>query len=159
MKLTRRARTWSVATAAIAVIVLTSVYCAQKPTSTVMSSGAGKVYVAPGTYDDFYAFMSGGFSGQVGVYGLPSGRLLKVVPVFSQNPENAYGYSEETKSMLMTSHGFIPWDDAHHPKISQTNGIADGRWLFINGNNTPRIARLDLSTFEADEIIEIPNAG
>jgi len=124
-----------------------------------MSSGAGKVYVAPGTYDDFYAFMSGGFSGQVAVYGLPSGRLLKVVPVFSQNPENAYGYSEETKPMLMTSYGFIPWDDSHHTKLSQTNGIADGRWLFINGNNTPRIARLDLATFETDEIIEIPNAG
>jgi nitrous-oxide reductase len=159
MKLTRRASTWSAATAAIAVIALTSVYCAQKPASTVMSSGAAKVYVAPGTYDDFYAFMSGGFSGQVGVYGLPSGRLLKVVPVFSQNPENAYGYSEETKAMLMTSYGFIPWDDAHHTKISQTNGIADGRWLFINGNNTPRIARIDLAAFETDEIIEIPNAG
>jgi nitrous-oxide reductase len=159
MKLTRRARTWSVATVAIATIVLTSVYCAQKPASTVMGSGAEKVYVAPGSYDEFYAFMSGGFSGQVGVYGLPSGRLLKVVPVFSQNPENAYGYSEETKAMLMTSYGFIPWDDSHHPKISQTNGIADGRWLFINGNNTPRIARLDLTTFETDEIIEIPNAG
>jgi nitrous-oxide reductase len=79
--------------------------------------------------------------------------------VFSQNPENAYGYSEETKAMLMTSYGFIPWDDAHHTKISQTNGIADGRWLFINGNNTPRIARIDLAAFETDEIIEIPNAG
>lgn len=160
MKSKGRARTLTVSTAAIALVVLTSLYCAQKPTTGVMSSGAeGKVYVAPGTYDDFYAFMSGGFSGQVGVYGLPSGRLLKVVPVFSQNPENAYGYSEETKGMLMTSYGFIPWDDAHHTKISQTNGIADGRWLFINGNNTPRIARIDLAAFETDEIIEIPNAG
>jgi nitrous-oxide reductase len=124
-----------------------------------MTDGAEKVYVAPGSYDDFYAFMSGGFSGQVSVYGLPSGRMLRVIPVFSQNAENAYGYSEETKAMLNTSFGFIPWDDAHHPKISQTNGIADGRWLFINGNNTPRIARVDLSRFETDEIIEIPNSG
>jgi nitrous-oxide reductase len=85
--------------------------------------------------------------------------LLKVVPVFSQNPENGYGYSEETKAMLMTSYGFVPWDDAHHTKLSQTKGIADGRWLFINGNNTPRVARIDLTTFETDEIIEIPNAG
>ncbi len=159
MRGTKRARTWFLATIALALVVVTSLYCAQKPASTVLGSGAEKVYVAPGTYDEFYAFMSGGFSGQVAAYGLPSGRLLKVIPVFSQNPENAYGYSEETKPMLMTSHGFIPWDDAHHPKISQTNGIADGRWLFINGNNTPRIARLDLTTFEADEIIEIPNAG
>ncbi len=81
---------------------------------------AAKVYVAPGKYDEFYAFFSGGFSGQVGVYGLPSGRLLKHVPVFSQNPENGYGYSEETKPMLKTSYGFIPWDDAHHPQLSQT---------------------------------------
>ena len=159
MKVDLRMRKWSVLAGVVAVVAALSVYCAQKPTSTVMGSGADKVYVAPGTYDDFYAFMSGGFSGQVGVYGLPSGRLLRVVPVFSQNAENAWGYSEETKPMLNTSYGFIPWDDAHHPKLSQTNGIADGRWLFINGNNTPRIARLDLSTFETDEIIEIPNAG
>ena len=33
------------------------------------------------------------------------------------------------------------------------------RWVFINGNNTPRIARIDLTTFETVEIIEIPNSG
>ena len=159
MRSRKRAGTWTMLAGAVAVVAALSVYCAGKPTGTVMNSGAEKVYVAPGTYDDFYAFMSGGFSGQVGVYGLPSGRLLRVVPVFAQNAENGWGYSEETKPMLNTSFGFIPWDDAHHPKLSQTNGIADGRWLFINGNNTPRIARLDLATFETDEIIEIPNAG
>ncbi len=159
MRSVKNMRIWGFLSVSAIAVVLLSVYCAQKPTTTVMSSGADRVYVAPGTYDDFYAFMSGGFSGQVGVYGLPSGRLLRVVPVFSQNPENGWGYSEETKPMLNTSYGFIPWDDAHHPKLSQTNGIADGRWLFINGNNTPRIARLDLSTFETDDIIEIPNAG
>jgi nitrous-oxide reductase len=158
MKRPSRAIVWGTAIVAIAAVAVLSTFCA-KPMTTAMSSGASKVCVAPGSYDDFYAFLSGGFSGQVAVYGLPSGRLLKVLPVFSQNAENAYGYSEETKPMLMTSYGFIPWDDAHHTKLSQTNGIADGRWLFINGNNTPRIARLDLSTFETDEIIEIPNAG
>jgi nitrous-oxide reductase len=120
---------------------------------------AAKVYVAPGSYDEFYAFMSGGFSGQVSVYGLPSGRLFRVIPVFSQDPEKGYGYSEETKGLLMTSYGFVPWDDAHHPQLSRTNDSLDGRWLFINGNNTPRVARLDLTTFETDEIIEIPNSG
>lgn len=120
---------------------------------------AQKVYVAPGTLDEFYTFMSGGFSGQVSVYGVPSGRLLKVIPVFSQNPETGYGYSEETKNMLNTSYGFVPWDDAHHPSLSQKEGMADGRWLFINGNNTPRIARIDLKDFETAEIIEIPNSG
>ena len=120
---------------------------------------AEKVYVAPGKYDEFYAFLSGGFDGQVGVYGLPSGRLLKHVPVFSQNAENGWGYSEQTKAMLTTSYGFVPWDDAHHPQLSQTGGVPDGRWLFINGNNTPRIARLDLTRFETEEILEIPNSA
>jgi nitrous-oxide reductase len=82
-----------------------------------------------------------------------------VIPVFSVFPENGYGYNEETKAMLNTSYGFIPWDDSHHTALSQTDGIDDGRWLFINGNNTPRIARINLATMETDEIIEIPNAA
>lgn len=123
------------------------------------SSAAEKVYVAPGEHDEFYAFVSGGFSGQLSVYGLPSGRLFKVIPVFSQDAEKAWGYNEETKPMLNTSHGFIPWDDSHHPDISQTNGEVDGRYVFINGNNTPRIAKIDLSVFETTEIIEIPNSA
>ncbi|WP_347923060.1 Sec-dependent nitrous-oxide reductase [Pontimicrobium sp. SW4] len=123
------------------------------------SNVAEKVYVAPGEHDEFYAFISGGFSGQLSVYGLPSGRLFKVIPVFSQDAEKAYGYNEETKPMLNTSHGFVPWDDSHHPDISQTAGEIDGRWIFINGNNTPRIAKIDLSTFETTEIIEIPNSA
>ena len=93
------------------------------------------------------------------VYGLPSGRLLRVIPVFSTDPEKGWGYSEETKPMLNTSHGFVPWDDAHHPEMSQTNGEVDGRWVFINGNNTPRIARIDLTTFRTAEILEIPNSA
>ncbi|UPS93067.1 Sec-dependent nitrous-oxide reductase [Bizionia sp. M204] len=123
------------------------------------SSAAEKVYVAPGEHDSHYAFMSGGYSGNLTVYGLPSGRMFKEIPVFSQFPTNGYGYSEETKPMLETSYGFIPWDDSHHPDISQTNGELDGRWIFINGNNTPRIARISLKTFETEEIIEVPNSA
>lgn len=130
-----------------------------KQSGAMATNAAERVYVAPGEYDEYYGFFSGGFSGQLSVYGLPSGRLFKVIPVFSQDPEKAYGYSEETKPMLMTSHGFIPWDDAHHPDISQTDGELDGRWIFINGNNTPRIARIDLEDFSTAEIIEIPNSA
>ena len=133
--------------------------------TTTQSGGSGdadaarKVYVPPGSYDEFYGFFSGGFCGQVTVYGLPSGRLLRLIPVFSQHAENGYGYAEETKAMLNTSHGFIPWDDAHHPELSMTDGVPDGRYLFINANNTPRIARLNLTDFETDQIIEIPNSA
>ena len=134
--------------------------CGKKKTGAVISEdAASKVYVTPGTYDEFYAFLSGGFSGQLSVYGLPSGRLFRVIPVYSQDPEKGYGYSEETKPMLMTSHGFMPWDDAHHPEFSMTDGVPDGRWIFINGNNTPRVARISLKTFNTEEILEIPNSA
>ena len=97
-------------------VAFTSCNNASKSNSGALSSSAAeKVYVAPGEHDEFYAFISGGFSGQLSVYGLPSGRLFKVIPVFSQDAEKAYGYNEETKPMLNTSHGFVPWDDAHHP--------------------------------------------
>ena len=116
-------------------------------------------YVPPGEHDTYYEFFSGGFSGQVSVVGLPSGRLFRRIPVFSVDAEKGYGFNEETKPMLETSYGFVPWDDSHHPKLSQTNGEIDGRWLFINANNTPRIARIDLTTFETVEIIEVPNSA
>src|SRR6266496_5178288 len=127
--------------------------------SAVSGDAAQKAYVAPGKYDEFYDFVSGGFSGQMAVYGLPSGRLFRVIPVFSVDPEKGYGYSEETKPMLNTSHGFVPWGDLHHIALSETDGIQDGRWVFGNGNNTPRIARVDLKTFRTAEIIEIPNSA
>lgn len=136
------------------------VSCKPKNTGDAVSGDAAqKAYVAPGKYDEFYNFVSGGFSGQMSVYGLPSGRLLRVIPVFSVDPEKGYGYSEETKPMLNTSHGMVPWDDLHHTEMSQTNGEIDGRWVFANANNTPRIARVDLKTFRTAEIIELPNSG
>ncbi|MBX2945809.1 MAG: Sec-dependent nitrous-oxide reductase [Cyclobacteriaceae bacterium] len=129
------------------------------PGAVTTGDAASKVYVAPGQYDEFYNFVSGGFNGQMAVYGLPSGRLFRNIPVFSVNPESGYGYSEETKAMLNTSHGFVPWDDLHHPALSTTKGEHDGRWLFGNANNTPRVGRIDLTTFRTVEIIEIPNSG
>ncbi len=142
-------------------IVITSLFACKPKNAgnTISGNAAAKAYVAPGKYDEFYNFLSGGFSGQLSVYGLPSGRLLRVIPVFSVDPEKGYGYSEETKPMLNTSHGMVPWDDSHHPELSQTNGEVDGRWIFINGNNTPRVARIDLTTFRTAEIIELPNSG
>ncbi|MFZ1704506.1 MAG: Sec-dependent nitrous-oxide reductase [Saprospiraceae bacterium] len=143
-------------------LVMTTMMLSCRPkgvSSAASGDAASKVYVAPGQHDEFYNFVSGGFSGQLAVYGLPSGRLFRVIPVFSVDPEKGYGYSEETKAMLNTSHGFVPWDDLHHPEMSQTNGEYDGKWVFVNGNNTPRIARIDLKTFRTAEIIELPNSS
>ncbi|MDX2134794.1 MAG: Sec-dependent nitrous-oxide reductase [Saprospiraceae bacterium] len=146
-----------IATGAVAALVLSC-----KPRnigSAVAGDAAQQVYVAPGQQDEFYNIVSGGFNGQVSIYGLPSGRLFRIIPVFSQFPENGWGYSEETKPMLNTSHGFAPWDDTHHIALSTTKGEHDGRWAFVNGNNTPRVARINLQSFRTDEILEIPNSS
>jgi nitrous-oxide reductase len=159
------ARTTAIATLAAAIgmpSLLAACHSGAPATLASAATGANlasRVYVPPGQKDEFYAFFSGGFSGQVSVYGLPSGRLLKVIPVFSQDPQEGWGYDEETKPMLQTSFGFVPWDDAHHPELSQTNGVPNGKWLFINGNNTPRIARIDLGEFKTEEILQIPNSA
>lgn len=150
--------------ALVVLVLFTSAWvwqgCKPKAPATVsMGDAASKAYVAPGKYDEFYNFVSGGFNGQMNVYGIPSGRLFRIIPVFSEDPTSGYGYSEETKPMLNTSHGYVPWDDLHHPALSTTNGEHDGRWVFGNANNTPRVARIDLKTFRTAEIIELPNSG
>ncbi len=152
--------TFNVLVIAVVAILFSLQSCKPKNAGNAVSSDAAvKAYVAPGKYDLFYNFVSGGFSGQLATYGLPSGRLLRVIPVFSVDPEKGWGYSEETKPMLNTSHGFVPWDDLHHTELSQTNGEIDGRWVFGNANNTPRVARIDLTTFRTQEIIELPNSA
>ncbi len=142
----------------IIVFIITSCQNGGK-SGAIGKSAADRAFVPPGEYDTHYAFISGGFSGQLAIHGLPSGRLFKVIPVYSVDGEKAWGFNEETKPMLETSFGFVPWDDSHHPDLSQTNGKVDGRWCFINANNTPRIARISLQTFETDEILEIPNSA
>jgi nitrous-oxide reductase len=155
----KRTLTLLIGSAAVIIVALVATQCSQQQNAAGSGDAAARVYVAPGKTDEIYLFTSGGFSGQIGVYGLPSGRLFREIPVFSADPETGWGYSEETKPMLNTSHGFIPWDDSHHPELSKTNGEDDGRWIFINGNNTPRIARIDLASMRTAEIIEIPNTG
>jgi nitrous-oxide reductase len=66
------------------VIALGSLFACKPKNAGQAISGdaAAKAYVAPGKYDEFYNFVSGGFSGQMAVYGLPSGRLLRVITCF-----------------------------------------------------------------------------
>ena len=61
-----------------------------KSSGALNSSAAEKVYVAPGEHDEYYAFLSGGYSGNLTVYGLPSGRMFKEIPVFSQFPTSGW---------------------------------------------------------------------
>jgi nitrous-oxide reductase len=114
---------------------------------------AQKVYVAPGDLDEYYMFSSGGHSGQVYVYGLPSMRHISTIPVFSPYSATGYGYDDDSKKML----GELTWGDVHHPSLSETNGDYDGRWLFVNDMNG-RVARIDLRDFKTKQILgPIPN--
>ncbi|WP_242334697.1 MULTISPECIES: Sec-dependent nitrous-oxide reductase [unclassified Anaeromyxobacter] len=116
---------------------------------------AQKTYIAPGDLDEYYMFSSGGHSGQVFVYGLPSMRHLGTIPVFTPYPGTGYGFDDDTRKML----GEYTWGDAHHPGLSETKGDYDGRWLFINDMNG-RVARIDLRDFKTKQILgPIPNVS
>ncbi len=118
-----------------------------------ISVAAQKTYVPPGDLDEYYLFSSGGHSGQVFVYGVPSMRHITTIPVFTPYPGTGYGFDDDSKKML----GEYTWGDAHHPALSETNGDYDGRWLFINEMNG-RIARIDLRDFKTKQILgPVPN--
>jgi nitrous-oxide reductase len=118
-----------------------------------LAVAAQKVYVAPGDLDEYYMFASGGHSGQVYVYGVPSMRHIVTIPVFTPYPATGYGFDDDSKKML----GGFTWGDLHHPSLSETNGDYDGRWLFVNDMNG-RVARIDLRDFKTKQILgPIPN--
>ncbi|MDD5249785.1 MAG: Sec-dependent nitrous-oxide reductase [Rhodocyclaceae bacterium] len=120
---------------------------------------AAKTYVPTGKRDDFVAFSSGGQSGQVIVYGIPSMRILKYIGVFTPEPWQGYGFDEESKKVLAGGKidgKDITWGDTHHPAMSETNGKYDGQFLFINDKANPRIAVIDLRDFETKQIVVNP---
>ncbi len=120
---------------------------------------AAKTYVPTGKRDEFVAFSSGGQSGQLIVYGIPSMRILKYVAVFTPEPWQGYGFDDESKAVLAQGRvngKDILFGDTHHPAISETNGEYDGRWLFINDKNNPRLAVVDLHDFETKQIVVNP---
>jgi nitrous-oxide reductase len=139
-----------------AVLAVALIACQADVRRATGGGAAGRVYVAPGEYDDYYAFLSGGHSGQIFVYGLPSGRHLNTIPVFTPESASGWGYDEESKAMLKG----ITWGDAHHPGLSETDGDYDGRWLFINDMAHARIARIDLDVFKTRQIFgPMPNVS
>jgi nitrous-oxide reductase len=120
-----------------------------------MAVAATKVYVAPGDLDEYYMFASGGHSGQVYVYGIPSMRHISTIPVYTPYPATGYGFDDDSKAML----GSLTWGDVHHPSLSETAGDYDGRWLFVNDMNG-RVARVDLRDFKTKQILgPIPNVS
>jgi nitrous-oxide reductase len=118
-------------------------------------SNAEKVYVPFGEKDDYYLFASGGHSGQMFIYGVPSMREIRTVPVFSPDSATGYGYEEKTKKML----GKYTWGDLHHPALSETKGDYNGKYLFMTDVANSRAAVMNLSTFTTRDIIDVPNTS
>ena len=120
---------------------------------------AAKTYNPSGVHDKYMIFSSGGQSGQVIVYGVPSMRILKYIGVFTPEPWQGYGYDEESKAVLAQGRirgKDITWGDTHHPALSETDGKYDGKWLAINDKANPRIAIIDLHDFETKQIVVNP---
>ena len=91
---------------------------------------AAKTSPPTGKRDEFLVFSSGGQSGQIIVYSIPSMRILKYVSVFTPEPWQGYGYDDESKKILDQGKidGRQPnWGDTHHPGLSETDGKPDGQ--------------------------------
>ncbi len=61
---------------------------------------AAKTYNPTGVKDKYVVFSSGGQSGQVIVYGVPSMRILKYIGVFTPEPWQGYGYDKDSLEIL-----------------------------------------------------------
>ena len=120
---------------------------------------AAKTYTPTGGRDEFIVFSSGGQSGQIMVYGVPSMRILKYVSVFTPEPWQGYGFDEESKAILEAGKvdgRELHWGDTHHPAITETNGDLDGEYLFINDKSAPRVGVVSLHDFETQQIVVNP---
>jgi nitrous-oxide reductase len=120
---------------------------------------AAKTYTPTGGRDEYLVFASGGQSGQVIVYGIPSMRILKYIGVFTPEPWQGYGFDDESKAVLKQGQiqgKDITWGDTHHPAFTETAGEYNGKYLFINDKANPRIAVIDLHDFETKQIVVNP---
>ena len=116
--------------------------------------------VHPGQLDTYYSFSSGGHTGEARIYGLPSGRLFKRIPVFNIDCLVGWGITNESKKIMGTNaDGSLKYftGDTHHIHPSYTDGTYNGKHLFVNDKIHGRIARIRLDTMECDKITEIPN--
>lgn len=133
---------------------------AAAPSAGAKASGHSPYEVAPGQLDEYYSFCSGGHSGDVRVYGLPSGRQLKSIPVFNMDNLVGWGITNESKAILGTKPNGAPkytTGDTHHVHQSYTDGTYDGKYMYVNDKIHSRLARVRMDTMECDKITDLPN--
>lgn len=119
------------------------------------ATNAQKVYVPFGEKDEYYLFASGGHSGQMFIYGVPSMRHIRTVPVFSPDSATGWGWDKHSRELM----GDFTWGDLHHPAFSETEGDYDGKFMFATDVANNRAAVMDLKTFTVSDILEVPNIG
>jgi nitrous-oxide reductase len=124
-----------------------------------------KVFVPPGKFDDFVMVTSGGHRGSVMLYGIPSMRLLKEVPVYAPDSWQGWGQGSTDSEDVLKKGSFadgLPvqtWGDLHHPQVSLTNGRYDGEWMIGTDKSAGRVAIISMRDFKTKSIYKIPNAN
>jgi len=109
------------------------------------AAAALKVFVPPGRYDDFVMITSGGHRGSVMLYGIPSMRLLKEIPVYSADSWQGWAQGEVSSGEMLKKGSFggglptLTWGDLHHPQISLTHGKYDGEWIAVSDKSAGRV--------------------
>jgi nitrous-oxide reductase len=122
-------------------------------------TAALETYMPSGKMDDYLMFTSSGHAGQVYVIGVPSMRVYKTIAVFTPEPWQGYGFSEETKAVLAQGNingKEITHGDTHHIALSETDGDYDGQFCFINEKVHGRIGVIDLRDFATKQIVKNP---
>ena len=122
-------------------------------------TAALETYMPSGKMDEFLMFSSSGHAGQVFVIGVPSMRIYRTIAVFTPEPWQGYGFSDETKAVLAGGNingKSITHGDTHHVALSETDGVYDGQFAFINEKTHGRLAVIDLKDFNTKQIIKNP---
>ena len=123
-----------------------------------------KVYVPPGKYDEFTMFTSGGQSGSIYVFGVPSLRLLKEIPVYS--PNTWQGWAAGRRGGGSTSSARAPSAKLGRPRPGAICTTRSSRSPTATTTASscsrptrrrPRRSHLDLRDFKTKQILKTPN--